>query len=176
VQEVASGLFLCFPFSVIVMARKLFAAFLLSLQLLGIAAAGYTVDYRAIELNCIDDLEPGTTYTLDTDSNYDNKNGQLTTSACSSLPYSTFSDIPTFPNIGGLGPFAEKNCGTCWKLTYGEGLTKRCVNIFVMDSAAKNTFLIAPTTADKLTGGKSAKGTVNIKAKQIDKSKCGIRD
>jgi len=43
VQEVASGLFLCFPFSVIVMARKLFAAFLLSLQLLGIAAAGYTV-------------------------------------------------------------------------------------------------------------------------------------
>ncbi|KAF7441192.1 hypothetical protein PC9H_001541 [Pleurotus ostreatus] len=113
---------------------------------------------------------------------YDDRTGSMTTVSCSDGPnglitrfgFQRFSDVPTFPNIGGAGVipgFNSPNCGTCWALSFN-GTT---VNVLALDHAATGTFNIALTAMNTLTNGNAIQlGRITANANQVAASACGL--
>jgi len=123
---------------------------------------------------------------LQYDNTYDNRNGAMTSVACSDGPnglitrfgWQTFGNIPRFPHIGAAAAVAGWNsaqCGTCWKLSYtnANGVTKS-INVLAIDHAGAG-FNVAQAAMDELTGGQAvAFGRVDVTAAQVATSNCGL--
>ncbi|GLB35510.1 putative cerato-platanin [Lyophyllum shimeji] len=122
--------------------------------------------------------------TLSYDPAYDKPAGDMNTVACSDGPhglvdrFKTFGSLPHFPHIGGaqaVEGWNSLNCGTCWQLTYTnpEGVSKS-INVTAMDHVAAG-FNIALKAMDELTGNQAAQlGRVDVAAKQVAASVCGL--
>ncbi|KAF4609101.1 hypothetical protein EYR40_001454 [Pleurotus pulmonarius] len=113
---------------------------------------------------------------------YDNRQGSLSTVACSNgrnglLPrYQTFGDLPPFPFIGGAAAVTgwnSENCGTCWQLTFtDENNQKRSINVLAVDYAA-NGFNIGLTAMNELTNGHGVEyGVVDVDVKPVTGAAC----
>jgi hypothetical protein len=113
------------------------------------------------------------------DTTYDNPTGSLNNVACSNganglaLQFPKFSDLPTFPYIGGAPGIVwnSPNCGGCWKLT--NAATGAWIIMTAIDSSA--TFNLAQHAFVALNGGQVGQGVLEVDAEQIDRSVCGIR-
>jgi len=92
------------------------------------------------------------------DQTFDNPNGLLNNVACSDGPnglasrYPTFSNIPSFPYIGGAFDIAwnSPNCGSCWAIA--NTANNITVHITAIDTAGHG-FNIAKQAFDTLNGG-----------------------
>ena len=89
--------------------------------------------------------------------------------------FTTFSSLPTFPNIGGapeVTGFDSPNCGTCWNLTFtptGQTITVTAIDVA---TAGVNIALEAMNT---LTGGRAVDlGRVNATVVEVDKTLRGF--
>ncbi|RPD59241.1 immunomodulatory protein [Lentinus tigrinus ALCF2SS1-7] len=118
--------------------------------------------------------------TVSYDETYDSSSTSLANVACSdgangmlTKGFSTFGSLPHFPNIGGAAAIAGWNsssCGTCWQLTYNG----KSINVLAIDHADSG-FNIALRAMDTLTGGQAkALGRVDVTAKQVSASTCGL--
>ncbi|KDQ34044.1 hypothetical protein PLEOSDRAFT_1088021 [Pleurotus ostreatus PC15] len=128
---------------------------------------------------------PALSVSVTYDQTYDNRQGSLSTVACSNginglltRGYRTFGDLPTFPHIGGASAVTgwnSPNCGTCWELTFtDENNRKRRVNVLAVDYAA-NGFNIGLTAMNQLTNGHGVEyGVVDVDAKQVAATVCGM--
>ena len=111
------------------------------------------------------------------DTTFDNPTGSMNGVACSNgenglaAQYPTFSDLPSFPNIGGAFPvrWNSPSCGSCWLLEY-EG---RSVYITAIDTAGHG-FNIALEALNTLTGGQGLEGSFEVEATEVDRSYCGM--
>ncbi|TFK34876.1 immunomodulatory protein [Crucibulum laeve] len=124
--------------------------------------------------------------TVSFDQVYDNAAGSLTTVACSdgsngliNRGFNKFSDLPSFPNIGGapaITGFNSAACGTCWELTFTNAQgAKKSVNVTAIDVASPTSFNIALTSMNTLTNGQAvALGRVNVTTRQVPASGCGL--
>lgn len=116
---------------------------------------------------------------------YDNRQGSLSTVACSNGPnglltrgYKTFGDLPPFPHIGGAAAVTgwnSESCGTCWELTFtDENNQKRQIHVLAVDYAA-NGFNIGLTAMNELTNGHGVEyGVVEVDAKPATGAACGM--
>nr|CEH24656.1 cerato-platanin 2 [Heterobasidion irregulare] len=115
------------------------------------------------------------------DNTYDNGSGSMNSVACSNGPkglverFPTFSDLPTFPYIGGafaVGSWSSPNCGSCWSLTYPQtGVT---IKLIAIDTSGVG-FNAAQAAMDKLTGGKANQlGRIEVNAYQLPASECKL--
>ncbi|KAH8997423.1 Cerato-platanin [Lactarius akahatsu] len=113
------------------------------------------------------------------DTTFDNKAGSLNGVACSNganglaARFPTFGDVPSFPFIGGAFDVAwnSPNCGSCWALT--NPATGMTINITAVDTAGAG-FNIAKAAFDKLAGGQSGLGAVDVVANKVSPSVCGL--
>ena len=121
-----------------------------------------------------------TTVSVSYDQAYDNGAASLTTVSCSdgtngllTKGYTTFSSLPSFPNIGGTSAVPGWNsdqCGTCWSLAYN-GTT---VHVLAVDSAL-NGWNIALQAMNNLTNGHAQMlGRVDAVATLVNSSLCGL--
>ncbi|KAM6500983.1 snodprot1 [Amanita muscaria] len=123
---------------------------------------------------------------LSYDPAFDQGSTSLSTVSCSDGPnglepkYTTFSSLPTFPNIGGVPAIAgwnSPNCGTCWQLTYtpaSANPTPRSIYLLGIDRGGVG-FNIALAAMNNLTNNQAvALGRVDVAAVQVDSSKCLI--
>jgi hypothetical protein len=115
------------------------------------------------------------------DTGYDNGSRSLTAVACSDgvnglmtrYGWSTQNDIPRFPYIGGvpsIGGWNSAECGTCWKLTYGNK------QIFVLGvDQGSGGYNIALDAMNALTNGQAvALGRVEATAEKVTVDQCGL--
>ncbi|KAF8329040.1 Cerato-platanin [Amanita rubescens] len=120
------------------------------------------------------------------DAAFDNGAASLNTVACSRGPnglesrgFTTFSSVPTFPNIGGaynVEGFNSPACGTCWQLTYtGPAGVSKSINITAVDRAPANSFTLSLEALNTLTNNQGvALGRVPITAVRLPASACGL--
>lgn len=126
---------------------------------------------------CVSAALAQNTVSVSYDAVYNMSSESLNYVACSetmeSYGYSTFGDIPSFPNLGGASVvtgFDAPECGSCWSLTYGS----QTVYILVIDSTA-NGFNIALPAMNNLTNGQAEfYGRINATATAVDASVCGL--
>jgi hypothetical protein len=116
---------------------------------------------------------------------YDQSSGSLETVACSNGPnglltrgYSTFGDLPSFPNIGGASAVTGWNspkCGSCWQLTFTNAYGgTNSINVTAIDYTASG-FNIALTAMNSLTDGNAVQdGVVQVDSHEVDPSGCGF--
>ncbi|KAI0076216.1 Cerato-platanin [Panus rudis PR-1116 ss-1] len=120
------------------------------------------------------------TVSVSFDETYDNGSQSLATVSCSdgqngllTKGFTTFSSLPSFPNIGGapaVGGWNSEACGTCWELTFNG----TSINVLAIDSGASG-FNIALGAMNKLTNGQAvALGRVNANATQVNATACGL--
>ena len=122
---------------------------------------------------------PPTTLKVTFDTTYDNKDGSLNNVACSNganglaRRFATFSDIPSFPFIGGAFDVVwnSPNCGGCWTLT--NAATGVSINITAIDTAGAG-FNIAKEAFVQLNGGQVGQGVANVVATKVSPSVCGL--
>ncbi|KAF9009508.1 Cerato-platanin [Cyathus striatus] len=121
------------------------------------------------------------------DTVYDNANGDLTTVSCSDgqngiitrFGFTKFSQLPSFPNIGGapaVGGFNSAGCGTCWELSFttAQGATNR-LNVTAIDVSSPTSFNIALAALNTLTNNQAQQlGRVNITSRQVPSTGCGL--
>ncbi|KAF7316899.1 hypothetical protein HMN09_00423900 [Mycena chlorophos] len=125
--------------------------------------------------------------TVSYDQTYDDGSNSLDTVACSDgvngletrYGWSTFSDIPNFPYIGGVGAVGgwdSAACGECWQLEYTpSGGKTRTINVLAIDHAAPGTFNIALEAMNDLTNGQAEQlGRVTVTATQVAASVCKV--
>jgi len=113
------------------------------------------------------------------DTTFDNKVGSLNGVACSNgenglaARFPTFGDLPSFPFVGGAFDIVwnSPNCGACWALT--NPATGTTINITAVDTAGAG-FNIAKVAFDKLAGAQSGLGAVDVVAKKVSPSVCGL--
>ncbi|KAG2155972.1 Cerato-platanin [Suillus bovinus] len=117
------------------------------------------------------------------DATYGNPEGSLNSVSCSNgknglvtKGYTTFSSIPSFPNIGGApgNSWNSTLCGSCWSLKYP---TPSGSQITVYITAVDNSyqFNISPQAFGELTDGTGFEaGKVKVRAIRVDPSKCGM--
>jgi len=82
--------------------------------------------------------------------------------------WTTFGELPRFPNIGGsdvVTGYDSAGCGTCWALSY-QGNT---VNVLVVDYAEEG-FNIAESTFAQLAP--VSDGVIDVTAEQVAASVC----
>ncbi|KAG7440899.1 SnodProt1 [Guyanagaster necrorhizus] len=120
--------------------------------------------------------------TVGYDSGYGVGSNSLANVACSNgvnglltKGFTTYSSLPTFPNISSSDAIAgwnSPNCGTCWELTYsGTGNT---ITVLAIDHAASG-FYTSQAAMDALTNGNAVElGVVQATATQVDASACGL--
>jgi len=92
------------------------------------------------------------------------------------MGYTTFSSLPSFPNIGGV-PGATWNstlCGSCWSLGYATP-SGDLTTIYITAVDLSYTFNISPQAFSDLTSGTGFDaGKVRVRALRVDPSKCGM--
>jgi len=120
---------------------------------------------------------------LSYDPAYDNSATSINAVACSDgsngmgmRGYTTLGSLPNFPNIGGA-PAVEgwnsANCGTCWKLTYGNNGTGHAIYMLAVDRG--NGFVTSVEAMNTLTNGNAVDlGTTNVTAQRVNSSNCGL--
>ncbi|KAF9265885.1 epl1 protein [Marasmius fiardii PR-910] len=120
------------------------------------------------------------------DSAYDDANGSMTSIACSDgdnglitrFKFQTFSDVPSFPFVGGAPNIPSWNspaCGTCFQITYADasGFTKT-VNFTGIDVGG-NGFVTGQHALDQLTNGRAVElGIAPVNATVISPQPCGL--
>ncbi|KIK59153.1 hypothetical protein GYMLUDRAFT_44905 [Collybiopsis luxurians FD-317 M1] len=124
--------------------------------------------------------------TLQYDPTYDNGDQSLATVACSdgsngllTRGFTTFSSLPTFPNIGAFGQikgYNDANCGTCWQVTYtnAQGQSKT-LTVTAIDHAGQGLINVSEEAMNTLTNGNAvAFGAVSVSAVQVASSVCGV--
>ena len=93
---------------------------------------------------------------------YDNKNGLLSNTACSNIAphYKHFSNIPSFPRIGGSYDIRSHspNCVECWNISNKE--THKFIYITAIDSAQIGYFNLSEEAFKLLNKGKLGKPIV----------------
>ena len=112
------------------------------------------------------------------DYNYDNPSGSLNGVACSNgdhglaAKYPMFSDLPTFPYIGGVpgASWGSPKCGGCWKLT--STTTGYWIFFTAVDGTA--TFNLAQPAFKALNGGQIGQGVMDLIAQEVPRSFCGL--
>ena len=138
------------------------------------------MQFKTIALAALALAAPALGVTVSFDEAYDNGSASLATVACSDGPnglltkgFSTFNSLPHFPNIGGaaaVGGWNSAQCGSCWQLTFNG----RSINVLAVDHAASG-FNIAKAAMNSLTNGQAEKlGRIDVTAKQVAASKCGL--
>jgi hypothetical protein len=129
------------------------------------------------------------TYTLSYDTTYDDGQNSLKNVACSNgeyglltRGYTTFDDIPTFPNIGAAPQIQGANspyCGSCWELTYTDtyGISTS-LNLTAIDTCTtsnSDAFTISLEGMDYITQGQGAKlKSVPITVTRKAAGACGL--
>ncbi|KIK45585.1 hypothetical protein CY34DRAFT_507020 [Suillus luteus UH-Slu-Lm8-n1] len=114
---------------------------------------------------------------------YNNPDGSLNSVSCSdgkngllAKGYTTFSSIPSFPNIGGV-PGATWNstlCGTCWSLQYTTPSGVQ-TTIFITAIDAAYTFNISPKAFNTLNNGTGFEiGKIAANVTQVAAINCGM--
>lgn len=123
---------------------------------------------------------------LSYDNTYGVPGGSLNTVACSDgshglIPrgFTTFGSLPNYPRIGGVDAIKGWNsplCGSCYQLTYTNTTgAKKSINVLAVDST-RNGYNIALPAMRELVGEHAADiGRVDVDAKQVDTSLCGLR-
>ena len=118
------------------------------------------------------------------DTTYDNGSTSLNDVACSvgsngveNKGYHIFSDLPTFPYIGGAASITGYNsaaCGTCYQLTYTESNGKKnSITYLAIDAA--DDYNLSFTAMNNLTFGQAEHlGVVTATAKKLPASACGL--
>jgi len=126
-------------------------------------------------------LANATTVSVSYDNTYDNGAGEMTSVACSDGPnglitkygWTTFSQIPKFPHIGGsstIPGWDAATCGQCFALTY-KGKT---IHVLAIDTAPSG-MNIAEEAMNKLTNGQAEQlGRVTATIKKVGVSNCGL--
>ncbi|THU97709.1 SnodProt1 [Dendrothele bispora CBS 962.96] len=117
---------------------------------------------------------------------YNNPNGSLTTVACSNgsnglitrFGFQNFSDVPTFPNIGGadvIQGFNSAGCGTCFNITFTDSNQTTTSITYTALDVAGDGFVASEDALNTLTGGQAERlGVINATAVQLDPSACGL--
>lgn len=118
------------------------------------------------------------------DTIYDDGDESLDNVACSdgsngveNLGYKVFSDLPTFPYIGGAASITGYNsaaCGTCYQLTYtaSNGSTNS-ITYLAIDVA--DDYNLSFTAMNNLTFGQAEHlGLATATAKKLAASACGL--
>ncbi|KAL0575660.1 hypothetical protein V5O48_006316 [Marasmius crinis-equi] len=120
------------------------------------------------------------------DSVYDNPNGDMNTVACSDgdnglitrFKFQKFSDIPSFPFVGGAPDIPGWNssaCGTCWEITYtnSSGIPKT-VHFTAIDAGGSD-YVTGKGALDQLTNGRAEElGVAPVTATAVAASACGL--
>ncbi|KAG1820706.1 Cerato-platanin [Suillus variegatus] len=117
------------------------------------------------------------------DYTYGNPDASLNIVSCSNgknglvtKGYTTFSSLPSFPNIGGVpgGVWNSTLCGSCWSLKYATPSgSQTTVYITAVDNSY--TFNISPEAFGELTDGTGFEaGKVKVRALRVPSSKCGM--
>ncbi|KAJ8093476.1 hypothetical protein AAF712_002259 [Marasmius tenuissimus] len=120
------------------------------------------------------------------DAVYDNSNGDMKTVACSDgdnglitrFKFQKFSDIPTFPFVGGAPDIAGWNsaaCGTCWNITYtnSSGIAKTVQ--FTAIDAGGSDFVTGQGALNQLTNGRAVElGVAPVTATAVAASLCRL--
>ncbi|EJD43449.1 Cerato-platanin, partial [Auricularia subglabra TFB-10046 SS5] len=112
------------------------------------------------------------------DTTYDNSELSTSTIACSdgknglaTKGYKTIGKIPSFPYVGAapaIEGWNSKNCGTCWRVTYGG----RSIYFTAIDHS--KTITLSKAALNKLTNGQAVKlGTVQATYQQVSPKNCG---
>ena len=143
------------------------------------ALAALLLSHVAHALPFAEHTTRGTTVRATFDASYDNPSGSLNNVACSNggnglaALFPTFGNVPTFPFIGGVPGvvFNSPNCGGCWKLTNKTGAS---LIMTAVDSAG-SSFNLATEAFKILNGGQIGQGVMELDAKEIDRSACGLR-
>lgn len=117
------------------------------------------------------------------DATYGNPDGSIDSVSCSnglngllSQGYTTFSSLPSFPNIGGVpgNSWNSTLCGSCWGLKY-TAPTGGQTTVYITAVDDSYTFNISPQAFDALTNGTGfAAGKVEVRAIQVSASQCGM--
>jgi len=118
--------------------------------------------------------------TVQYDPTYDNGNQSLSTVACSdganglmTKGFSTFSSLPSFPNISATAAVSGWNstqCGSCWQLSYNG----KSANVTAVDHADTG-FVVSLETMNILTDGQGKfLGSIDAVVEQLDASQCGF--
>lgn len=123
---------------------------------------------------------------LSFDEAYSAPTGSLKNVACSDgshglIPrgFTTFGSLPNFPHIGGIDAILgwnSINCGTCYQLIYTNTTSgiKRNITMLAIDSTSRG-YNIALPAMNELTGGQAAQlGRIEVTAKQVSASACGL--
>ena len=111
---------------------------------------------------------------------YDNPSTSLDDVACSNGPnglltagFNRLSDLPTFPDIGGVfavGSWNSPECGSCWKLSF----KGNSILVTAIDTVSDG-FDISLEAMNTLTGGCAAVvDSIDAFATQIERIHCGI--
>ncbi|EJD43447.1 SnodProt1 [Auricularia subglabra TFB-10046 SS5] len=86
--------------------------------------------------------------------------------------YKTIGAIPSYPYVGGTPAIVgwnSKNCGTCWRLTYG----RRNITFTAIDHA--QTINLSKAAMNKLTNNQAVRlGTVEASYQQVSSKLCGF--
>jgi len=120
------------------------------------------------------------------DSVYDARDGPLSSVACSDgdfglitrFKYQKFSDVPSFPFVGGAPNIPGWNspaCGTCWNLTYtnASGIAKTVQ--FTAIDAGGSDFVTGKGALDQLTNGRAEElGIAPVTATAVAASLCRL--
>jgi len=125
--------------------------------------------------------------TLQYDPIYDDGSESLDVVACSdgangllTKGFTTFSSLPTFPNIGAFAAveaWNSPNCGTCWQVVYTDsnGVSSAPLNVIAVDHAGAGLINVSEEAMNTLTGGNAVQfGAVQVTATQIAASACGL--
>ena len=136
----------------------------------------------AIALFVLPTLTVATSVSYDTV--YDKGSTSLDNVACSdgsngveNRGYKIFSDLPTFPYIGGAPSITGYNspaCGSCYRLLYtaSDG-NKNVITYLAIDVA--DDYNLSLTAMNNLTFGQAKHlGTVNAVVTDLDPSACGL--
>ena len=126
-------------------------------------------------------------YTLSYDIIYDQKEGSLTSVACSTgenglmaYGYNTFDELPTYPFIGGAPQIQSWNspaCGTCWELTYIDkfGVSGSLTFTAINTGSPQGGFTISSEGMNAITQGNAATlDGASITAVQEPAASCGL--
>ncbi|KAG2129127.1 Cerato-platanin [Suillus clintonianus] len=117
------------------------------------------------------------------DGTYSNPDASLNIVSCSdgkngllAKGYTTFSSLPSFPNIGGMpGTIWNSTlCGSCWSLKYTTPSgNQTTVYVTAVDNAF--TYNISPQAFDELTEGTGFEiGKVRARALRVPDARCGM--
>lgn len=115
------------------------------------------------------------------DNDYDNPTRPINNVACgdqlsSRFGFTTFSSVPSFPNIGGafaVSNASSPNCGSCWQISV-PGSENPAIFFTAIDTAGDG-FNLSEESLLTIAGQEGVNaGSAQVEATEVDPTLCGL--